>query len=65
MSESDPKNATTQATSAKPIIREVEPTHSTSNVASATPVADNNTLEADNPTEQQSSSSYVDLYQNP
>lgn len=66
MSESDPKNATTgQATGAKPIIREVEPTNFVSNVASAPPVADGNALEADNPAEQQSSSSYVDLYQNP
>ena len=66
MSESDPKNATTaQAAGVKPIIREVEPINSTTSAAPATPVADSNALEADNPTEQPSSSPYIDLYQNP
>jgi osmotically-inducible protein OsmY len=66
MSESDLKNATTaQATGTKPIIREVEPINSTISAAPATPVADSNALEADNPNEQPSSSPYIDLYQDP
>ncbi|MGM8911018.1 BON domain-containing protein [Psychrobacter sp. 1U1] len=65
MSESEPKNAATQATGAGPIVREIEPATAAGNVAPTTPVANNSASEAGDLTEQPSSSPYVDLYQNP
>ena len=77
MSESNPANAATaQTTGATPVIREVAQTNLSNNVAPATSTTDSNSLteasdiensdiENSSSTEQQSSSPYIDLYQNP